>query len=171
MDRSVGYSIQKRVNPLPFAQQHLRYLLEHPLPHLPPPVAHPRLPAREVRIGAVFSVHAEAAQEVALADGEFGGAVFKRLGVNGEAIVVDDGAAEGMAAELILASFCEAYLALKEDVFCPFFSLPHFLGFHLLTPPSGRLVSYFSLCSVSCVPLVHAQVTNKNNINHHSFHH
>lgn len=122
-------------------------------------------------MGAVFSLHAEAPQEVVWADCEFGGAVFERLGVNGETVFVDDGSAEGMATELILASFREAYLALEEEVFCPFFSLPHFLGLRLFMPPSSRSVSDFTLCSVSCVALVHAQVANKNNINHHSFHH
>lgn len=167
----MGHSIQKRVDPLPFAQQHLRHLLKHPLPHLPPTVAHPTLTHWQVRMGAVFSVHAEPAQEVVGTDGEFGGAVLQRLGINGEGVVVDDGSAEGVAAELILASFREAYLALEEEVFCPFFTLPYFLGFRLFRSPSGRPVSDFSLCSVSCVPLVHAQVANKNNINHHSFHH
>ena len=108
-------------------------------------------------MGAVFSLHAESSQEVVRTDGEFGGVVFKGLGVNGETVFVDNGSAEGMTVMLILASFCEAYLALEEEFFCPFFTLPHFLGFHLFRPPSSRPVSDFSLCSISCVPLVHAQ--------------
>jgi hypothetical protein len=82
-----------------------------------------------VRVEAFFAVHAEAAQEVVVADGDFWVVIFVCLGVDGEGVVVDDGAAEGVASKLILASFCQAYLALEEYVFACFFPSPCFLAF------------------------------------------
>jgi hypothetical protein len=157
------------VNPLPLAQQHFRYLLQHPLLHPLASLLHSGLPAGEVRVSAVVALHAVAAQEVVLADGQFGAAVVERLGVDGEAVVVDEGPAEGVAVLLILASFRQTDLALEEDVLRPILIPPYFLGFRRIRTPSRRPVSYFRLCRASRTSLAHVQVTNKNNINHHSF--